>query len=250
MKALFSRRPSPALVVACIALFVALGPAAYATHEVINSSDVVDNSLLGVDVKGTAGTASTRAVNGSLTGADISGQPANAALGQPFVPGSLTGFDVADGSLKLADHGANSVDASKIVNDASGADNVNATKLDGLDSTQMSPAMGVDRTADLPLTEEDQTVLSASIATARDAVLLVSAAVNVGGFGTNTVDFACSLSFDGSTSSVEYVSFFETQSTLPVVGAQGVGAGAHTVELRCRGGATVLNAAMNVSAHV
>jgi hypothetical protein len=43
---------SYANVVATIALFVALSTGgAYATHLVVNSSDVVDNSLLGADVK-------------------------------------------------------------------------------------------------------------------------------------------------------------------------------------------------------
>jgi hypothetical protein len=114
---LVRRRPSPAMVVALLALFVALGPSAYATHLIVNSSDVVDESLTGVDIRGAFGTSTTPGVNGSLTGADVYGQPAIPAVGQPFVNGGLTGWDIADGTLRLADLGPNSVDASKIVND-------------------------------------------------------------------------------------------------------------------------------------
>jgi hypothetical protein len=124
MKRLLRCRPSPALVIACIALFVALGPAAYATHELINSSDVVDNSLQGVDVQGTAGTATTAAINGSLTGADISGQAANAAVGQPFIDGSLTGHDITNGSLGSADYGDSSIQTADIAPKA-----INGTKV-------------------------------------------------------------------------------------------------------------------------
>lgn len=74
-KRLVSRRPSPATVIASIALFVALGPSAYATHLVVRSSDVVDGTLRGVDV-----------ANGSLEGEDIANR-------------SIRGADIADGSL-------------------------------------------------------------------------------------------------------------------------------------------------------
>jgi hypothetical protein len=85
-----------------LALFFALGVGAYAANTV-GSSDVIDDSLLSVDVKGKLGNSTTAAENGTLTGADISGQPANAAVGQPFVEGSLTGADVKDNSLTSAD---------------------------------------------------------------------------------------------------------------------------------------------------
>lgn len=118
---------SYANVVATIALFVALSTGgAYATHLVVNSSDVVDNSLLGADVKGKQGTSTAPAVNGSLTTHDISGQQANAANGTPFVQGSLTTWDIADGTLRsadvldnslgAADLAPNSVNTSKVAN--------------------------------------------------------------------------------------------------------------------------------------
>jgi hypothetical protein len=89
-------------VVSMLALFFALGVGAYAANTV-GSSDVIDDSLLSVDVKGKTGNSTTAAENGALTGVDISGQAANPAVGQPFVEGSLTGADVKDNSLTGAD---------------------------------------------------------------------------------------------------------------------------------------------------
>jgi hypothetical protein len=112
-------------VTATMALFVALGgTGAYATHLVVNSSDVVNESLLSQDVKGKDGTATTAAVNGTLTGADISGQPAQSSVGQPFVDGSLTtsdiknqsltGFDIKDGWIGAADLAYGAVTTEKL----------------------------------------------------------------------------------------------------------------------------------------
>jgi hypothetical protein len=123
MTRLLRRRPSPALVIACIALFVSLGPAAYATHEVINGSDVVDNSLTGADVRGKAGTSGAAAVNGSLTTDDIAGQQANAANGTPFIDGTLTQWDIKNGGIAGADIALNAINGTKVASDSlSGAD--------------------------------------------------------------------------------------------------------------------------------
>lgn len=59
----FARRPSPALVISCIALFVSLGGVSYAvTTGSIDSREIKNNSIKGIDVK-----------NRSLTGNDIGG---------------------------------------------------------------------------------------------------------------------------------------------------------------------------------
>jgi hypothetical protein len=111
-------------VVGYIALFVALGgTSAYASHLVVDSSDVVDNSLTGVDVRGKPGTSTTPAVNGSLTTDDIAGQQASAANGTPFVDGTLTQWDIKNNSVTGSD-----------VLESSLAKVPDADKLDGLDS--------------------------------------------------------------------------------------------------------------------
>src|SRR3954471_16745150 len=99
---MFSRikaRLSFANVTSVLALFFAVGgTSAYAVNE-WTGANVQDETLTGADVRGTDGTSTTAAVNGSLTGADIAGQQAIPSLGQPFKTGSLTTWDVKDNTL-------------------------------------------------------------------------------------------------------------------------------------------------------
>ena len=74
MSSLMRRRPSPALVIALLALFVALGGTSYAVKK-IGSRQIADNSVKSVDVR-----------NNNLTGTDIK-------------DGSLLGGDFAAGQL-------------------------------------------------------------------------------------------------------------------------------------------------------
>ena len=75
------QRPSPALIVACIALVVALGPAVHAANTVF-STDIVDGEVKTVDLGNSAVThaklapnsvQSVNVVDKSLTAADIKG---------------------------------------------------------------------------------------------------------------------------------------------------------------------------------
>ena len=101
-------------VMGALACFgVLFGGTAYAANE-WNSSNIQNETLLGADVRGTNGTSTTKGTNGSLTGADISGQPAIPASGQPFVNGSLGTYDIANGSLNGDDLAANSVRADEV----------------------------------------------------------------------------------------------------------------------------------------
>jgi hypothetical protein len=230
-------------VMAALALLIAVSTGgAYASHELINSSDVVDESLTGADVK-----------NSSLNG---SSEITPSSLGSGRIAdNSLAGVDVANGTLTGADIGNDTLTGDDIVESNLGKV-PDADKLDNLDSTQLSPVTGDGRTADLTLNGNSQSVLSANITTARSGALLVSAAVNLGRGGGGGARVYCDLLFDGAIRSVEYGTNHDggaAEETLPVVWAQGVGAGAHTVVLRCRvpvGLSTVLNAGLNVSAHV
>lgn len=94
------------MAVALLALFVALGPSAYATHLVVRGNDVVDESLSGADIRGKPPTSTTPAVNGSLTGWDIGdGTVTSNDLRVPSVfsshvfDNSLTGTDINESSL-------------------------------------------------------------------------------------------------------------------------------------------------------
>jgi hypothetical protein len=81
-------KPSPAMVVALISLFVALSGVAWAANTV-GSADVIDNSLLSQDLKDGAAVKSADVVNDSLTGADI----AESSLGKVPNADKLDGID-------------------------------------------------------------------------------------------------------------------------------------------------------------
>src|SRR4051812_37396278 len=70
------RKPSPAMVIACIALLSSLAPAAYAA-DTIFSSDIVDGEVKAVDIDANA-VNSSKVLNNSLTGSDLKGADASA----------------------------------------------------------------------------------------------------------------------------------------------------------------------------
>ena len=209
-------------VVATLALVIAVvGGTAYAANTVF-SSDIVDDQVRSVDVRDDTLT------GGGLTAADLRA----GSVGSSEADG-LRGADIAESTLRQVP---------------------DADKLDSLDSTQLSPVTGDGRIADLSLSNGNQTVLTATITTVRSAALDVSAAVDVANTQTNTGGVTCYFQFDGSsTFSPEFTTYAESlKETLPLVWVQGVAAGTHTVDLRCRG-ATYLyvdNAGMSVSAHL
>jgi hypothetical protein len=131
MKRLISRRPSPAMIVALLALFVALGGSSYAAVK-IGARDI------------TRGAVGTRAIaNNSIRSADIH----NAAVsGLDVKDDSLTNADIDNANLsaltaKSADTAthattATSADTASNATKADSADN--AGKLDGLDSADFT----------------------------------------------------------------------------------------------------------------
>ena len=89
--------------VAYLALFVALGgTSAYAANE-WNSSNIQDETLTGADIRGKNPTPTVAGVNGTRStrrrrqpGSRRSADTVN----QPYVNGSLSGWDIADNSLQ------------------------------------------------------------------------------------------------------------------------------------------------------
>src|SRR6185369_14870729 len=82
-------RPSPALIVSCIALLIALGPAVRAANTV-GSRDIIDESILSQDIKNgevrnsdlaTNAVTGPIVLNNSLTAADIAGADVSGAIG-------------------------------------------------------------------------------------------------------------------------------------------------------------------------
>jgi hypothetical protein len=97
MSRIASRRPSASLVIACLALFVALGGVGYAAAT-IGSAAIVDNSIKSKDVR-----------NNDLRGKDVRGN-------------TLKGADVDESSLGKVPSAANA-DAAATAANASNADN-------------------------------------------------------------------------------------------------------------------------------
>lgn len=133
-------RPSPAIVISCVALFLALTGSALAAKATIGSRQIVNGSVRTVDLHRDA-VKSGKIANGTITAEDLgtdsvgSNQIAKDAVGQEEIaenavaspevaPDSLTAGDlapnsvgsseVADQSLTQDDLGANSVGSSEL----------------------------------------------------------------------------------------------------------------------------------------
>jgi hypothetical protein len=138
-----SFRPSPALIIACVALFAALTGSAIAAglqKDSVRSSHIVNGTVRTVDLR-------DNAVNAPKIAADAVGaeEIAENAVSSPEVapdsltagdlaPASVTSSEVADQSLTANDLGPDSVGASEIQTDAVGAaelaaNAVNATEF-------------------------------------------------------------------------------------------------------------------------
>ena len=99
----FRRHLTFANVTSVLALFVALGgTGAYAINE-WTGANIQNETLTSADIRGKAGTATTAGVNGTIASGDIAGQQGVDAIGQPFVDGTITGWDVKNNSLGGAD---------------------------------------------------------------------------------------------------------------------------------------------------
>jgi hypothetical protein len=128
MKRLLSKRPSPALIVALLALFVALGGSSYAAVKIgardiqrgaVGTRAIANNSIRSGDIR-----------NATVSGADVRDD-------------SLTNADIDNTNLsaKSAETAARATTATSAstASNATKADSAdNAGKLDGLDSTDFT----------------------------------------------------------------------------------------------------------------
>ena len=135
-----SFRPSPAMIVACLALFLALTGSAIAAgvaKNSVRSAQIVNGTVRTVDIRDNA-VNSAKVADDSLTATDLApdsvtnSELADNAVSSPEVaPDSLTADDlgansvasseVTDQSLTANDLGPNSVGASEIATDAVGS---------------------------------------------------------------------------------------------------------------------------------
>jgi hypothetical protein len=113
-----SFRISPALVISCVALFMALTGSALAVgiaKNSVRSAQIVDGSVRTVDLRDSA-----------VTTPKI----ADAAVGTPKIAeAAVDSSKVADGSLTVADLGDNSVGAAEILPDSVGASELGAVTV-------------------------------------------------------------------------------------------------------------------------
>jgi hypothetical protein len=115
---LLRHRPSPAMAVALLALFVALGGSAMAAFVVTSNSQIGPDTIYGANKPADA---NDNIVDGSIMGRDIK-------------PGSIFGSRIADGSLTAADLAPDAVDSTKVLDESLtssdlASDSVNATEI-------------------------------------------------------------------------------------------------------------------------
>jgi hypothetical protein len=96
--------PSPAMIVACVALFIAMGGTSYAAATLaansVGTKQIKKNAVTSAKIKSAAVTAA-KVKDGTLTGAKIQ-------------DGTLTGAKIQDGSVAGADLAAGAVDTTKV----------------------------------------------------------------------------------------------------------------------------------------
>lgn len=102
------KRPSPAFVLAAIALFVALGGGAYAVslgRNVVTARSIVNGAVKTGKIRDGAVT-SAKLADGSVNGNKVADR---SLTGGNIAPGTITGQNILDGSVGSADLGAGSV---------------------------------------------------------------------------------------------------------------------------------------------
>jgi acyl carrier protein len=161
-----SFRPSPALLIACLALFMTLGGTALAVgvaKNSIRSAQIVDGTVRTMDLRDDSVNAPKIAAN--AVGAEEIAE--NAVASPEVAADSLTAGDlaatsvasseVADNTLTANDLGPDSVGASEIQADAVGsselaADSVRSSELAGIITAQNSTAIAANGNANVTAT--------------------------------------------------------------------------------------------------
>lgn len=159
-----SIRISPALVISCVAVFLALGGTALAAvgKNTVRSAHIVDGTVRTIDLRDSA-VNSAKVADESLTAADLGANSVNSdeiaenAVGTSEVaPDSLTAGDlgaasvtsseVADQSLTANDLGPDSVGASEIAADSVGASEL---QTDSVRAAELAPLVQVSNSTEI-----------------------------------------------------------------------------------------------------
>jgi hypothetical protein len=113
-------RPSPALVIACVALFAALSGSAMAAKFAVRSAQIVDGTIRTVDLRDNAVT-SPKIADATVTADDLATDSVNtdeiakdAVKADEVAANAVASSEVADQSLTQDDLGPNSVGSSEL----------------------------------------------------------------------------------------------------------------------------------------
>lgn len=113
-------RPSPALVIACVALFAALSGSAMAAKFAIRSAQIVDGTVRTADLRDNA-VNTFKVANGTITADDLATDSVgtdeiakDAVKADEIAPEAVASSEVANQSLTQDDLGPNSVGSSEL----------------------------------------------------------------------------------------------------------------------------------------
>jgi len=119
-------------VMSTLAFVIAFGGGtAYATHLVVDSSDIVDGQVMTVDLADSAVTG-TKVANSSLFGSDVAG---SSLTGSDIANSSLTGDDVAGNTLTGSDIAESSLATVPSATKASNVNGVTIVPIEFLEGT-------------------------------------------------------------------------------------------------------------------
>ena len=124
-----ARRPSPALVISCLALFVALSTGSYAAIKAnsIGAKQIKANAVRTAELKD-GGVGASDLGDNSVGAAEVQ----NGAVGGGEVgDGTITGDDVQDGSLGSGDVGDESLTGGDVQNGSLGSDDLGTDSVNG-----------------------------------------------------------------------------------------------------------------------
>ena len=175
MRSLARLRPSPAMAVALLALFIALGGVSYAVATV-DSSDIVNGSIRSKDIKRQTITTADVKLN-TLVGKNILN---NTIRTEDIRNGTIESIDVANGSLNTLDVFNGSLFGVDVANNALTGLDIDESTLGQVNSAANAATVSTVRT--IPVTTRDESGGSQVLATSGPFSILGECIAN----GANT----------------------------------------------------------------
>ncbi|HEX5911223.1 MAG TPA: hypothetical protein VFY44_12080 [Thermoleophilaceae bacterium] len=235
-------RPSPALVVASISLFIALGGTGYAAATgSIDGREIKNSTIQGKDVK-----------NSSLTGSDVK---TSGLTGSDVKSDSLTGGDIAESSLGKVGTAGRADSATSATSATNAATASNATALGGASPDSYRTVTAQDtRTDNLNLGASDADVLTTQITLPVAKQVMATAVVDLFSDGGDNDNANCNVQMattEGVRVSQQIMdSGIADVANMGLTQSQALPAGTHTVTVECAEGnvsnTTVDEAALTV----